>query len=100
MISGHEEALQLLRGWLDSGTDLRCNVETSHFVFTMKGRIWQIKDDDITVISEDHESELVARLLKVQEFNRVASQVEPQYGKGLICRFDDNSVVSFAEMLL
>ena len=27
----------------------------------MKGRIWQIKDDDVTTISEDHESELVVR---------------------------------------
>jgi hypothetical protein len=64
----------------------------------MKGQVFSIEQAKVTIISEDHDSELNFDLRSMQEFTRVESSDEPQYGTGLICFFASHSFVGLTEL--
>ena len=84
---GRDEALMLFRKWKEEGTLLRCSFESDLFAATFRGRIRELTDSILRLLSDDGVSELALAILSDLEFwygdSRDSEEYEPLWG--VIC---------------
>jgi hypothetical protein len=56
------EALDLFRKWLGERSLIRCQAQFATHAFSLKGRILEVRENELRIFADDMNSELVLRL--------------------------------------
>jgi hypothetical protein len=66
--TGLGEALDIFRKWFSEGALIRCDFSFLAFAVSLRGRVRLVGDTDVTIVSDDADSEMVCRLGKAVRF--------------------------------
>jgi len=77
------EAIDIFRGWLSEGAWLRCVFEFSRFTAFLRGRVVEVSEESIRILSDDTFSELALGLDSVWRFGYGEPRAFPEEAKVL-----------------
>ena len=80
------EAIDIFRGWLSEGAWLRCVFEFSRFTAFLRGRVVEVSEESIRILSDDTFSELALGLDSLHDHAR---------GENLVAHMQDGPATVF-----